>query len=55
MHVRLRDSNIYKQYIEPYIPYWVDEIAKPCPDMNIKVVIFAVTQKFYNTKAITFK
>ena len=31
--------------IEPDYPSWADEIAKPRPDMNIKVAAVTVTQK----------
>ena len=32
-----------------FFPSWADEIAKPHPDMIIKVSAFTVTQKFYNS------
>ena len=32
-----------------------DEIAKPCPDMNIKVTTFIVTKKLYNTPIYKLK
>ena len=38
--------------ILPDIPSWADEIAKPCPDMNIKVAAFTVTQKLNYTHLV---
>ena len=56
MHARLRGSNklltryqIQNVHVEADFPSWVDEIAEPRPDMNIKVTAFTVTQKLYNT------
>ena len=40
--------------IESGFPSWADEIAEPCPDMNIKVTAFTVTQKLYNTNDFNY-
>ena len=39
-----------KLSIEPDFPCLADEIAEPCPDMNIKVAAFTESKKFYYTK-----
>ena len=55
MHARLRGPNnllilhlIIK--IEPDFPCLADEIAKPRPEVNIKVAAFTVREKSINTK-----
>ena len=35
--------------MKPDFPYLADEIAEPCPDMNIKVAAFTVSEKSSNT------
>ena len=52
MHARLRGSlqlhvKLFTKHIEPDYPSWTDEIAKPRPDMNIKVAAFYSDQKLY--------
>ena len=51
MHTRLRGPNdlFFLHQIEPYFPSLADEIAKPHPDMNIKVAAFTVSEKSINT------
>ena len=34
---------------KPDFPSLADEIAEPCPDMNIKVAAFTVSEKSSNT------
>ena len=52
MHARLRGSNnlliLHQIIIEPDFPSLADEIAKPRPDMNIKVAAFTVSEKSIN-------
>ena len=47
MHARLRRSKslltLYQIIKEPDFPYIADEIAELCPDMNIKVAAFTVS------------
>ena len=43
-----------KLQIEPDFPCLADEIAEPCPDMNIKVAAFTVSEKSINTKSYLF-
>ena len=38
-----------KLYINPDFPSLADEIAKPHPDMNIKLAAFTVSEKSNNT------
>ena len=38
-----------KLYIKPDFPFLADGIAEPCPDMNIKVAAFTVSEKSINT------
>ena len=38
-----------KLYIGPDFPCLADEIAEPCPDMNIKVAAFTESEKSINT------
>ena len=56
MHTRLRDLNnlfVLHQIInKPNFPCLADEIAKPRPDMNIKVSDFTVSEKSINTNVI---
>ena len=43
----MRTNNLltlYQLWIEHNFPSWVDEIAEPHPDVNIKVAAFTVTQ-----------
>ena len=47
MHARLRGPN--NLLIETDFPCLADEIAKPRPDMNIKVTAFTVSEKSINT------
>ena len=49
MHARLGDPNNLLIQIEPDFPCLADVIAKPCPDMNIKVAAFTVSEKSINT------
>ena len=45
MHTRLHGPNnyLFTQLLnEPDFPSLADEIAEPCPDMNIKVTAFTV-------------
>ena len=53
MHANLLGPNdllILHQIIkEPDFLYFADEIAEPCPDMNIKVAAFTVSEKSINT------
>ena len=53
MHTRLRRPNslliLHQIIIEPDFPCLADEIAKPRPDMNIKVAAFTVGEKSTNT------
>ena len=39
-----------KLLMEPDFPSLADEIAKPRPDLNIKVTAFTVSEKSINTK-----
>ena len=51
MHARLRGPNnlsfLHQIKIELDFPCLADEIAKPRPDMNIKVTAFIESKKFY--------
>ena len=47
MHARLRGPNNLLFLIEPDLPCLADEKAKPRPDMNIKVIAFTESNKFY--------
>ena len=38
-----------KLKVEPDFPCLADDIAEPCPDMNIKVATFTVSEKSINT------
>ena len=38
-----------KLEIKPDLRFLADEIAKPGPDMNIKVAAFTVSEKYINT------
>ena len=53
MHARLRGPNnllfLHQIKIELDFPCLADEIAKPRPDMNIKVTAFIESKKFYYT------
>ena len=49
MHARLRGSKSLITLIKPDFPSLADEIAKPHPDMNIKVATFTVSEKSSNT------
>ena len=53
MHARLSGSKslftLYQIINKPDFPSLADEIAKPHPDMNIKVAAFTVSQKSSNT------
>ena len=52
MHARLRGSKsllTLHLLIEPDFPSLADEIAEPCPVMNIKVAAFTVSKKSINT------
>ena len=60
MHARLRGSKslltLYQIIIiKPDFPSLADEIAKPRPDMNIKVAAFTVSEKSSNTGLYPFK
>ena len=46
MHARLRGP---KRLSKPDFPSLADEIAEPCPDMNIKAAAFTVNEKSSNT------
>ena len=52
MHARLRGSKslltLYQIISKTWFPL-SDEIAEPCPDMNIKVAAFTVSEKSSNT------
>ena len=51
MHARLRGSKscyLFTLIIKPDYPSLADEIAKPHPDMNIKVAAFTVSEKSSN-------
>ena len=55
IHTRLRCPNnlfnlhqIIQIHVEPDFPGLADEIAKPRPDMNIKIAAFTVSEKFIN-------
>ena len=52
MHARLRGSNslftLYQIIDKTCFPSLADEIAKPHPDMNIKVAAFTVSEKSSN-------
>ena len=53
MHARLcgpKNLLILHQIIN--FPCLADEIAEPCPGMNIKVVAFTVSEKSINTVAL---
>ena len=54
MHTRLRGPNnllIIHQILNKHdFPLLADELAKPRPDMNIKVTAFSESKKFYFTK-----
>ena len=51
MYAHLRGSNSLPNYkAEPDFPCSADEIAKPHPDMNIKVAAFTVSKKSSNTE-----
>ena len=51
MHARLRTAQTtYLFLIKPDFPCLADEIAEPCPDMNIKVAAFTVSEKSINTR-----
>ena len=39
---------------KPVFPSLADEIAKPSPDMNIKVTAFTVSEKSINTSYILY-
>ena len=41
--------------MKPGFPFLADEIAEPCPDMNIKVAAFTVSEKTNNIKIILFR
>ena len=47
MHVRLRGPNNVLILHQPDFPCLADEIAEPCPDMNIKVTAFTLSKNFY--------
>ena len=53
MHARLRGSKslltLYQIINKPDFPSLPYEIAKPYPDMNIKVAAFTVSKKSSNT------
>ena len=49
MHAHLRGPNILLILIEPDFPFLADEIAKPRPDINIKVTACTESKKFYYT------
>ena len=46
MHIRLRGPNNLLILHQPDFPCLADEIAEPCPDMNIKVTAFTLSKKF---------
>ena len=52
MHARLLGTKslltLYHIINKPDSPYLTDEIAKPRPDMNIKVAAFTVSEKSSN-------
>ena len=49
MHARLRGpNNLFILHL--IITCLADEIAEPRPDMNIKVIAFAVSEKSINTR-----
>ena len=52
MHARLRGSKslltLYQIVNKPDVPSLADEIAKPHPNMNIKVAAFTVSEKSSN-------
>ena len=53
MHARLRGPKswltLYQIINKTWFPLLADEMAKPCPDMNIKVAAFTVSEKSSNT------
>ena len=49
MHARFRGLNNLSN-LEPHFPCLADEIAEPCPDMNINVTAFTVSEKSINAK-----
>ena len=56
MHARLRGHKslltLYQIINKPDFPSLADEIAKPHPDMNIKVAAFTVSEKSSNIMVI---
>ena len=42
-------TTLAKLLIGPDFPSLADELAEPCPDMNIKVIVFTVSKNFYYT------
>ena len=53
MHARLRVQksllSLYQIINKTDFPSLADEITEPCPDMNIKVAAFTVSEKSFNT------
>ena len=56
MHACLRGSKslltLHQIINEPDFPSLADEIAKPRPDMNIRVATFTVSEKSINTNVL---
>ena len=54
MHARLRDSKslltFYQIISKPDFPSLADAIAEPCPNMNIKVAAFTLSEKYISNR-----